>query len=290
MPLCRCSDAPLKAFRCPYSPECSAAFSKKIRLTWHLKVHDGDRPYKCSVADCSKSFTRPYHLTRHTQKSHGSNFELPSKFVCKFPDCGKALCTHRLLERHMKRVHEGPQFSCLLCSSKFRRKRELKLHEVVHTNVLPYPCAFDGCCKSFLTANHLTRHEKTHDGHVCPVEGCEAKFETWSLLRKHKSVKHRKLHACSHCQKSFVRKASLDAHVETHAEERECVQCVDCDAILVCEKSFKNHSLRCPAKKERLICDFVGCEKVFLSKHNFLKHKQLHESCPKFRLKFPSVL
>ncbi|XP_055342092.1 transcription factor IIIA-like [Paramacrobiotus metropolitanus] len=272
-----------RVFRCNYAG-CDAAFQKPIRLQWHLKVHNGDRPYKCSIPGCSKAFTRPYHRTRHESKSHGDDLEVPGEFACPVSSCGKFLHTKQLLARHIKRLHESPGFVCSRCDKCFRQKHQLRSHEMEHTGDLPFLCTKDGCGKGFPSNSKLMRHMKLHDGYMCPVEGCGNCFSKWSLLRKHKAAEHRKLHRCSHCGKSFGRKAFLEEHLETHKNERCAVQCPDCETVLMSEKSLKVHEKRCPAKKEKLICGFPGCGKIYTRKNHFDKHKALHDLGEKFKL------
>ncbi|KAF6200797.1 hypothetical protein GE061_005243 [Apolygus lucorum] len=83
-----------KRFRCPH---CDVAFSNNGQLKGHVRIHTGERPFKCEAEGCGKSFTRNEELTRH------------------------------------KRIHSGVRpFSCQECGKSFGRKDHLKKHARTH--------------------------------------------------------------------------------------------------------------------------------------------------------------
>ncbi|EFN61759.1 Transcription factor Sp1, partial [Camponotus floridanus] len=69
----------------------------------YISIVTGERPFKCDVESCGKSFTRNEELTRH------------------------------------KRIHTGVRpHSCVVCGKRFGRKDHLKKHTRTHEVRDPY--------------------------------------------------------------------------------------------------------------------------------------------------------
>lgn len=83
-----------KKYKCPH---CQVGFSNNGQLKGHIRIHTGERPYKCDERNCGKTFTRNEELTRH------------------------------------KRIHSGVRpFPCQTCGKKFGRRDHLKKHMRTH--------------------------------------------------------------------------------------------------------------------------------------------------------------
>ena len=144
------------------------------------------RPVALALRPAGKASTseRPGSPISPTLSNHSLPRRPPSrsekKFVCDYPDCGKAyfkpsrLAEHRLshtgevgtpsmdidCSSDLQRPHVCPH-----CSQSYLRSSHLAAHLRTHLDDQdrPFECTFEGCGKRFWTSTHLKRHQDVHD-------------------------------------------------------------------------------------------------------------------------------
>ncbi|XP_047204313.1 zinc finger protein 880-like [Girardinichthys multiradiatus] len=137
---------------------CNYIFTKRIVLTWHLKMHenkskDGKGNFNCHI--CGKHIPCQSNLQNHMRVHTG---ERP--YSCHY--CGKGFKLKGHMTEHL-RTHTGEKpFSCHICDKSFNRGSTLRKHVFAkHKEERPYRC--DYCYELFTEKLLMKRHiRKVH--------------------------------------------------------------------------------------------------------------------------------
>ena len=135
-----------------------------------------------------------------------------SSFSCGESDLQHHNQTKQIQLQYTELQH--PKVSQDLRPFAFVKNKELKRHELIHSNVKQYRCP--KCSASFKTKPYLYYHQyrvECGSGQFKCAE-CPAAFLWQSSLSRHKN--HHKQYQCEHCLLTFTEASSWQSHLLTH--------------------------------------------------------------------------
>lgn len=292
-----------RPFQCS---ECPKTFTTKHKLQSHIETHSQTNQYSCD--ECSSVFKCRSTLVAHTRKRHpksdrllpnptsdcpdpSSTFPsaqpipqlesphaLTSNPTFKCPICLKEFRRKKNLREHEITCHqEVPRLACDHCPKRFKAKTKLKIHLATHTEEPSLACRT--CGKRFYRSDLLRTHEATHTGNKpfsCDV--CARRFATQSMLRSHQVIHQPPPETsaevpCPTCGKKFKNKRTLALHVKCHAESLE-FKCGTCGKQFARRVHYDGH-MRTHSADRPYSC--TVCNRTFRERKHRADHmRRLH--------------
>ncbi len=184
----------VKEGQCPKCPKCSYLFWFKDRyerhiatcnrryrkegmcpvcghivrqLNKHMREIHPPHPSYCDI--CNAKCSNEYTLKVHKKLVHRA----PENILCHI--CSKSFRNEFYYKGHMRKVHTTERFVCPFegCGRQFKRKDNLKVHAMIHSDEKPLRCNYcDFACRQH---NSLTVHMRTHHKDVV-IENPKRKY------------------------------------------------------------------------------------------------------------------
>ena len=151
----------------------------------HLNNHHRAKHSDVNCPDCRKNFPTPDALERH-RYIHKPDHQL------KCTICDKECSFPSDLQRHMEKHKDEKVWKCkeLDCNREFKRKAELKAHEVVHVGE-EFICEYPGCKYSNRDPRNVKRHYRVHTQEkTIKCKKCERLFTYYQQMKRHLVSEH----------------------------------------------------------------------------------------------------
>ena len=260
-------------YRCGF---CKKYFHHKDEYNKCRRTHTGEKPYKCRVQNCDKSFGTTSTRSAHEQ-SHGTE----RKFGCT--QCSNFYKTNYDLKRHMKRVHLGGfKTECPDCGKILSSAGNLRIHRRQHTGETPYKC--NKCEKQFGDYSSFKRHEKLHlsiaDQSDIACKICDKTFKRHDRLWRHSQKEHvKEIKSCQLCNYTTFLTQNLKDHMQYTHEKKEKVLCQPCNKSIP-KRSYTMHVRMVHEKPRAKKCNI--CQKGFATDSNLRTHQLFHKGTREF--------
>ncbi|NP_001315144.1 zinc finger protein 1035 isoform X1 [Danio rerio] len=156
--------------------------------------------YQCS--ECDQSFTDGLRLISHLEE-HGREEQKRKSDVHKCHVCSKVFAQAGILHRHLRVQHqEKVDYTCNICSKKYRFPSDLDIHKTYHDPSRPLVCTT--CQMRYWTEKALALHQRMAHGHVQPPNSKESGLK----------AKTEQVYRCEPCDKTYTIKKSYIKHCQ----------------------------------------------------------------------------
>ncbi|CAC5403078.1 KRAB [Mytilus coruscus] len=225
-----------KAYKCD---QCDKSFIRVGNFRTHMHWHEnGEDHFECNL--CNRKFLNQENLLTH-ERVHSGN----TPYQCGF--CSKSYSTIKNLRIHQNRMHKNSKkHACDHCSQTFVSMVKLNQHRMIHfdepadsdellVDIKSEQYICNICNKKFQHKGWLENHKKLHEPALLLCNICDRFFKNISDLKQHEvedHVTHRNIpelsegkhneqsYKCDICNKEFIRKPLLDAHLLQHKRQK----------------------------------------------------------------------
>ena len=237
-----------KRYQCEH---CEKAYYFRCDLLEHSNnCHPNNETQVFECDKCDHKTRYKSNLQKHKDLMHNTDRE---QFECNV--CNKIFYTKANLKQHEKALHKinVEKLKCNICTFETVYTSALKVHmKSIHLNLRPHQC--DKCDRTFrskyflqshLTLVHANKKERNFQCNVCSKSFSLKGNMIAHVKRIHENEKNKE---CTHCLAKFKSNTELEHHLFTHTSKRP-LHCEYCDKGFILKKSLSAHLKTCFSKK-----------------------------------------
>jgi len=207
---------------------------------------------------------------------------LKRTFECTVEDCPYKCARARDLGTH-ERLHDLPHFECLVegCGYLCPRSQsgQFNVHKRIrHTLEKPFSCDYDGCTFLCNQSGNLTAHKITHTAtYECKFHNCGESFIGKAAIDAHREThKGSKPFTCDveGCSFASDSQAGLTVHQLIHSGDKP-FSCDLCDYACTQSVHLEVH-MRTHTGEKPYSCDHEGCTYSCTTNSALTIHKRIH--------------
>ena len=245
--------------------------------------------------------------------------DMAKMFACEWDGCDRSFDDNFHLQRHVRAIHtlEKP-FDCRECDKSFSRSDHLLKHvRTSHEDYQSFKCRYKDCKYETIFENKMIAHE---DKHKIPCKECELKFCSQTEMNCHFSNCHKERHKTrkkinkrlkeeadgeevsnqkynddintfSNLPKKILRGMELKSRLKSFRGKylsRQEVMCeeVGCEKVFKCIQNMRKHVKTVHLGLRPFPCDWPGCESAFKTREAMTNHKSVHCEERNFKCEF----
>lgn len=232
-----------------------------------VKENTKRRVIKC--IDCSYSTHLSARMRVHTRQHERASQPSSCPF-CKFTSTWKVEMREHIRKEHV----QGPPYNCTYsgCTYSTPKLHLFLNHRDIHTQNSQFACTVAGCSFTTTTIHRLKFHKISHSGQSFPCSHCDKRFASKNTLQTHQLVHvDEKPLKCKECDFTTKYRNHLATHMKIH--RGDVLKCSMCSYSTPKPSLMLAHK-RAHTKEKIFVCQ--TCSKSFVEKSQLTRHMKIH--------------